>query len=53
MIDEARDDHFADVVDLRVRGGVDLEDVHVAPFGDLDARVAHAARIGRRALHRS
>ena len=35
----------------RVRGGVDLEDVDVAPLGDLDAGVARAARIGRRALH--
>ena len=41
MIAEPGDDHLADVVDPRVRGGVDLEDVDVAPFGDLDARVAH------------
>ncbi len=37
---EAGDDHLADVVDAGVRGGVDLEDVDVAAFGDLDARVA-------------
>ena len=45
---EAGDDHFADVVDLGVRRGVDLEDVDVAPLGDLDAGVAVAARIRRR-----
>ena len=37
------------VVDLRVGGRVDLEDVHVAALGDLDARLARAARLGRRA----
>ena len=45
---EARDDHFADVVDAGVRCRVDLEHVHVAPFGDLDARVARAAGLGDR-----
>ena len=44
------DDDLADLVDLGVGGGVDLEDVHVAPVGDLDAGVAGAARIGGRAL---
>ena len=48
---EAGDDHLAHVVDAGVRGGVDLEDVHVAPFGDLDARVTDAAGIGRRPVH--
>ena len=48
---QAGDDHLADVVDLRVRRRVDLEHVHVAAFGDLDARVAVAARIGRRPVH--
>ena len=33
-----------------VRGGVDLEDVHVTTLGDLDAGVAHAARIGGRTV---
>ena len=47
---EAGDDDVADLVDLRVGGGVDLEDVHVAPFGDLDAGVAGAAGIGGRPL---
>ena len=36
---------------LGVGRGVDLEDVDVAALGDFDARVADAARIGRRALH--
>ena len=40
------DDHFADVVDARVRGGVDLEHVEIAPLADLDAHVAGAARVG-------
>ena len=48
---QALDDHFADVVDAGVRGGVDLEHVDVAAFGNLDAGVAYAARIGRRAVH--
>ena len=47
---EAGDDDVADLVDLGVGGGVDLEDVHVAALGDLDAGVADAARIGGRAL---
>ena len=46
---EAGDDDVADLVDLGVGRGVDLEDVHVAALGDLDARVADAAGIGRRA----
>ena len=41
---------LADLVDLRVGGGVDLEDVDVAALGDLDAGVADAARIGGRPL---
>ena len=48
---EAGDDHFADVVDARVRRGVDFEDVDVAPFRDFDARLADAAGIGRRSVH--
>ena len=47
---EAGYDHFADVVDTGVRGGVNFEDVDVAPFGDLDAGVALTAGIGRRPL---
>ena len=38
MIDRPGDDHLAHVVDLRVRGGVDLEDVDVAAFRNLDGR---------------
>ena len=45
---EAGDDDLADLFDLRVGGGVDFEDVHVAALGDLDARIADAARIGGR-----
>ncbi len=48
---EAGDDDVADLLDLRVRRGVDLEDVDVAPLGDLDARVAGSARVGGRPLH--
>ena len=50
---QALDDHFAHVVDAGVRGGVDLEHVDVAAFGDLDAGVADAARVRRRPLRRS
>ena len=42
---EPAHDDVADLVHLRVGRGVDLEDVDVAPFGDLAARVAAAARI--------
>ena len=38
------DDHLAHVVDAGMRRGVDLEDVDVAALGNLDARVARAAR---------
>ena len=47
---EAGDDDVADLVDLRVGGGVDFEHVHVAALGNLDARVADAARVRRRSL---
>ena len=47
---EAGDDDVADLVDLRVGRGVDLEHVHVAALRNLDAGVADAARIGGRAL---
>ena len=47
---ERLDDDLADLVDAGVGGAVDLEHVHVAAVGDLDARVAHAARLGRRAV---
>ena len=47
---QAFDDHLADVVDAGVRGGVDFQHVDVTAFGNLDTRVAHAARVGRRAL---
>jgi hypothetical protein len=48
---EARDDHLAHVVDLRVGGGVDFEDVDVASLGNLDTGVTRAAGIARRPLH--
>ena len=48
---ERLDDDLADGVDAGVGGAVDLEHVDVAALGDLDARVALAARLGRRALH--
>ncbi len=48
---EPLDDDLADVVDAGVRGGVDLEHVDVASFGNLDAGVALAARLGRGPLH--
>ena len=47
---QPRDDHLANVVDLGVGGGVDLEHVDVAALGDLAAGVAFAARVGRRSL---
>ena len=47
---QAGDDDVANLVDLCVGGGVDLEHVHVAALSDLDARVADAARIGRRSM---
>src|SRR6185436_15105585 len=46
-----RDDDFADVVDPRVAGGVDLEDVDVAPLCDLHAGLTHAARLRGRSLY--
>ena len=45
------DDDLADLVDLRVRGGVELEHVQAVARGDLAAAVALAARLDRRALH--
>ena len=50
---EAGDDDLADLVDLGVGRGVDLEDVDVAALRDLDAGVAHAARDRRSAPSRS
>src|SRR3954468_11967894 len=47
---EPGDDHLADVVDLGVRGGVDLQHVDVAPFGDLDTRVTLAAWLSGRTV---
>ncbi len=41
-------DDLAHVVDAGVAGGVHLDHVDVAAFGDGDARLAHAARIDRR-----
>ena len=45
---EAGDDHLADVVDAGVGRRIDLQDVDVPSFGDLDARVALAAGLRRR-----
>ena len=45
---QAVDDHVADVLHAGVSGGVDLEHVDVASFGDLPARIADPARIGGR-----
>ena len=47
---QSADDDFTDVVDARVRGGVDLEHVHVAALRDLDAGVTDPARIRRGTL---
>ena len=47
---QAGNDHLPDVLDLGVRGGVDLEHVDVAALGDLAAGVARPARLGRRAF---
>ena len=48
---EAGDDHLSHLVDLGIGCGVDLDDVEVAAFGDFDAGIAFAARVGRRAVH--
>ena len=48
---ERLDDDLADAIDAGVGGPVDLEHVHVAAFGNLDAGVAHAARFRRRPVH--
>ena len=47
---EALDDDLADVVDARVRRGVDLEDVDVATVRNLAAGIAFPARLRRRAV---
>ena len=47
---ERLDDDLADGVDAGVGGAVDLEDVQVAAFGDLHARIADAARVARRSV---
>ena len=48
---ETGDDDIAHVVDARVRGGVDLQDVDVAAFRNLGAGLAAPAGIGRRPVH--
>ena len=45
---QSGDDHLADVVDLGVGGGIDLEHVDVAALGNLAAGVALAAGVHRR-----
>ena len=45
------DDDFANRVDTGVAGRVDLEHVDVAPLRDLDARIAHAARLDGRPFY--
>ena len=47
---EALDDHLADLVDLGVGGGVDLEDVDVAPSAISTQASQIAARVGGRSL---
>ena len=47
---EAGDDDVADLFDLGIGRGVDLEDVDVAALSDLDAGVADSARIRGRPL---
>ena len=44
-------DDVAHVLDLRVGRRIDLEDIHVAAFRDLNARIARAAGIRRRSVH--
>src|SRR5688500_1644965 len=39
------DDHLADGIDACVGGAVDLEDVNIAPFGDLRAGITSATGI--------
>src|SRR5262249_23181821 len=48
---QAGDDDLANVVNLRMGRGVDLENVDVAAFSDLDAGVADSAWIGRLAVN--
>src|SRR5580765_1975863 len=45
---ERLDDDLANSVDARIRGAVDFEHIDVAAFGDLETRVALAARLRRR-----
>src|SRR5690606_13546581 len=47
---EGFDDDLADVVDAGVGGGVDLEDVEIAAFADLDTHLAGVTRRPRRAV---
>ena len=42
---------LADLVDAAVRGCVDLNDVERSSYGNFLARIAYAARLGRRSLH--
>ena len=42
---QAGDDDVAHLVDLGIRGRVDLEHVDVTTLGDLDTRVTHAAGV--------
>ena len=48
---EPGDHHLADVIDTRMAGRVDLEDVEVPPLRDLHAGIADAARLRRGPLH--
>ena len=47
---QSGNDDLPDVVDAGVAGGVDFEHVDVTPLSNLDARIALAARLGRRPL---
>jgi hypothetical protein len=42
------EDHLAGLVYLRVRCGVDLDDIHIVAAGDGHARIAFQAWRGRR-----
>ena len=44
---EMIEDHVTDVLNAGVAGGIDFDDVHVAPSGNFDARIALAARLHR------
>src|SRR5262249_382169 len=48
---KALNDDVANLLDLSMRCRIDFEHVDVAAFGNLDARIAHAAGLSRGPLH--